>query len=58
MYTFTTLIVGEIIRKGARENVQTKHNIYIKEKKYYTRTHNAKGETHIRAIKRFIKMLC
>lgn len=57
MYTFTTLIVGEIIRKGARENVQTKHNIYIKEKKY-TRTHNAKGETHIRAIKRFIKMLC
>lgn len=35
MYTFTTLIVGEIVRGGAKAkgNVQTKRSIYIKEKK-------------------------
>lgn len=34
MYTFTTLIVGEIVRGGAKAkgNVQTKRSIYIKEK--------------------------
>lgn len=45
MYTFTTLIVGEIVRGGAKAkgNVQTKRSIYIKEKKYHTRTHIAKA---------------
>lgn len=59
MYTFTTLIVGEIVRGGAKAkgNVQTKRSIYIKEKISYAHAH-CKGETHVRAIKQFVKMLC
>lgn len=59
MYTFTTLIVGEIVWGGAKAkgNVQTKRSIYIKEKNII-RARTLQGETHVRAIKQFVKMLC